>query len=579
MGSIKQFFNRLFNNGMDKAKSEADRPKVRYLNQGIICGTISYLPNLFLELVVGPLNATLLNVSFVLCSIIALVINSKGHYSYARSFILIALDVILLTACFTEGTQTGNHIIYPALILVYPTFIGNNDNKKEVLFLFAFTIVCTIIALTVCPEKGYLNNIDPKDAALMFKASYAVAFGLSAVLGYVIYILTLQREKELVKAKILAEQSATAKLQFISNMSHELRTPLNGIIGTTNLLQLASHSSEQQEQFELLKYSSSHMLQLVNDVLDFSKIDADKLALNNKPFELQNFVKNIYNSFAPQFEQKNLYFKLSVKDESLKYFVNGDDLRLSQILNNLLSNALKFTQHGGVTFTIVPTELPNKQIQILFEVADTGIGIKKESLNNVFESFIQGDLNTTRKYGGTGLGLTISKQLASLFNTNINAESEIGNGSRFWFAPIFDIAAEKPTTKTIVTQEFKSLAGMRILLAEDNNINMLIARKFLLKWGVALTEAKNGKQAIDICEEQEFDLLLFDLEMPEADGYTALTTIRQKNPEIPAIAFTAAIFDNLAAIISQKGFNDYVLKPFIPEELNAKLYAQKKILA
>jgi CheY-like chemotaxis protein len=358
-------------------------------------------------------------------------------------------------------------------------------------------------------------------------------------------------------------------------MSHELRTPLNGIIGTTNLLQLANHTSEQQEQFELLKYSSNHMLHLINDVLDFSKIEADKLALDIKPFSLQNFVKNIYNSFAPQFEQKNLYFKLALKDDALNYFVNSDDLRLGQILNNLLSNALKFTHQGGITFVVTPMPLPNNKMQILFEVIDTGIGIKKESISNVFESFIQGDLNTTRKYGGTGLGLTISRKLASLFGTDINVESEQGKGSRFWFAPVFDIAANQPVAKKIVTQDFKSLKGMRILLAEDNNINMLIARKFLLKWEVILFEAKNGREAIALCEQNEFDMLLLDLEMPEVDGYTALATIRKKYPQIPAIAFTAAIFDNLAATIAQKGFTDYILKPFVPAELNAKLYAQK----
>jgi signal transduction histidine kinase/CheY-like chemotaxis protein len=579
MEKIKSFLNKVFSLGTKYAKTEKDAQKIVYLNKGIIIGTFLYLPNLFVELAVAPLHATLLNLCYVFCAAIAVFINSFGRFSASRNFIMISLDLILLTACFTEGTQTGNHLIYSALILIYPSFVTLDENKREIVYLFVFSAMCATIAVLVAPEKGMLAPIDTESAAIMFKASFAVTFGLSAILAVIIFIVNRDKGRELTEAKEIAEQSAVAKLQFISNMSHELRTPLNGIIGTTNLLQMGNHTSQQQEQFELLKYSSSHMLHLINEVLDFSKIDANKLQLNPKPFRLDIFVKNIYSSFAPQFESKGLYFKLFINDESLKLHINGDDVRLGQILNNLLSNALKFTSKGGVELSVTTQQQAANKVMVSFDIADTGIGIRKEKLDSVFESFTQADLNTTRKYGGTGLGLTISKKLAQLFKTDIFVTSKEGVGSKFWFTPIFELVEtiNEPTIERPAA--IQSLHGLKVLLAEDNNINMLIARKFLLKWGVTVSEAKNGKEAIEISKTQQFDLLLLDLEMPEADGYTALAEIRKQHKDIYAIAFTAALFDNFENTIKQKGFNDYILKPFVPEDLNAKLFAVKQSLA
>ncbi len=577
MYTIKNIFNKLSESGVSKAKYEEDKSKIKYLNQGMIIGVLMFFPNLIFEAVIGFLPATILNMVFVVLSIICFFINRTGNYNLARNFTFIGLNLILLTANFTEGTQTGNYLIFSSLILLFPIFIKFNDSKKEIAFLFCFTVFCLVISLIVCPVKGYISGLNEKDAALMFKGSFMVAFGLTTILAYLIFIITHAREAELIKAKEIAEESATAKLQFLSNMSHELRTPLNGIIGTTNLLQLDEHNAQQKEQYELLHYSSQHMLHLVNDVLDFSKIESGKIELENRDFNLQTFIKNIYNSFAPQFEKKNLYFKLLHNDDNLNYVISSDDIRLGQILNNLLSNALKFTHHGGVTLGITTTLLSPNTVQVKFDVTDSGIGIKKESLHKVFESFVQGDLNTTRKYGGTGLGLSISKKLAEVFGTSIIIKSEPGKGSHFSFLPVFNISTNKINTEKQTETPFKNLKGMNILIAEDNKINMLIARKFLKKWDVNLTEAINGREAIELCKTNTFDLVLLDLEMPEVDGYTALTEIRKQYPLMPAVAFTAAIFEDIEIKLLQKGFSDYILKPFAPHDLNAKLYKQKKL--
>jgi signal transduction histidine kinase/ActR/RegA family two-component response regulator len=578
MTKISFFFNSLYESGVSKATSEEDKLKVKYLNQGMVWGTIMFIPNLIFEAVIGFLPATILNLTFIASAIVCFFINRQGRCNLARNFTFIGLDLILLTASITEGTRTGNYLIYSALILLFPILIKLKDKGREVGLIFFFTILCLVVSVSACPSVGYFKGLSEQDAALMFKGSFLVSFGLTTVLAYIIFLITQKREVELINARVLAEKSAKVKLQFLSNMSHELRTPLNGIIGSTNLLKLEEHTSQQKEHLALLDYSSQHMLHLVNDVLDFSKIESGKIQLENRHFSLQTFVENLYNSFAPQFEQKNLYFKLIHKDTNLNYNIDSDDIRLGQILNNLLSNALKFTHVGGVSFGISTTLLANEKIQIKFDVIDTGIGIKKQSLDSIFESFVQGDLDTTRKYGGTGLGLTISRKLAEVFDTILYVKSEPDKGSHFFFSPIFSVTEKllKPGEENEAAM--KSLKGMNILIAEDNKINLLIARKFLLKWEVNLSEANNGKEAIELCRHTKFDLLLLDLEMPEADGYTALAEIRKLYPTIPALAFTAAVFENIQTLLLQKGFNDYILKPFSPKELNEKLFRQKELI-
>jgi signal transduction histidine kinase len=572
------FIKLLFESGVSKAQSEEDKQKIIYLNQGIIIGTIMFMPNLVFEAIIGFLPATILNLVFVVSAIMCYIINGQGKYNIARNITFIGLDLILLAACFTEGTQTGNYLIYSALILLFPILVKLKDKNNHVGFLFGFTVLSLIISISVCPKVGYLPGLNEADAALMFKGNFVVSFGLTTILAYIIYLITQNREIELIKAKEIVEESAKVKLQFLSNMSHELRTPLNGIIGTTNLLKLDEHLPQQTEQFELLSYSSKHMLHLVNDLLDFSKIESGKIELANRHFNFQKFVENIYNSFAAQFEQKNLFFKLLHNDVNLDFFITSDDIRLSQILNNLLSNALKFTHTGGVTLGISIKGLPNKKMQIKFDIIDTGIGIKNERLQYIFESFVQADLNTTRKYGGTGLGLSISKKLVEVFDSLLFVESEPNKGSHFYFTAVFNTVERDIASLNKIETPIRSLKGMNILLAEDNNINMLIAKKFLLKWDATISTATNGREAIELSKNTAFDLLLLDLEMPEVDGYTALTEIRKQYPNILAIAFTAAVFENIETVLLAKGFNDYILKPFVPNELNAKLYMQKELI-
>lgn len=378
-------------------------------------------------------------------------------------------------------------------------------------------------------------------------------------------------EFELMKAKEKAESGAKAKTRFLSNMSHELRTPLNGIIGASNLLLQEDHLANQKPHLDILKFSSEHMMMLINDILDYNKIEAGKLELAEAPVNMKQFVQNVASQFAGQVKAKGLEFKTDI-DERLDMEFVSDETRLNQVLSNLLSNAIKFTHSGTITLAVRKLFSSSTQATLQFIVMDTGIGIPKNKHKEIFDSFTQADVNTTRKYGGTGLGLAITKRIVNKFNSDLLIESEEGKGSAFHFTVEFKINVDR---KRYINEDniklLESLEGIRVLVAEDNPVNLSIARRFLSKWGIQVEAATNGREAVEIFRKGIFDLALLDLEMPEMDGATALKEIRKLNTTIPIVAFTAAVYDNMQADLLQKGFTDFIHKPFRPEDLHSKI--------
>ncbi len=377
--------------------------------------------------------------------------------------------------------------------------------------------------------------------------------------------------QELQVAKQKAEESVEVKSRFLSQMSHELRTPLNGIIGTTNLLLQEEALPQQKEHLDILRFSSEHMLQLVNEVLDLSKLDAQKIKLETIAVDFRQFVRHLVSSFKNQCQAKGLNFELFI-DETIKNDIVTDPTRLNQVLTNLLSNAIKFTHNGTVKMEIKSKAVHSETQLIEFNVIDSGIGITPEQQRIIFEPFMQADIKTTRKYGGTGLGLNISKEIIKLMGGDLKVVSNSGNGSRFYFTINVPVRHNYAANAVITEKTDKKMLGnIKVLIAEDNMINMKVATKFLDKWGVQYVKAFNGKQAVELFENDRFDLILMDLEMPEMDGYDALREIRLKNATVPAIAFTAAVFQDMRSKLKQHGFSDYVQKPFAPEDLYKKI--------
>jgi len=388
-------------------------------------------------------------------------------------------------------------------------------------------------------------------------------------------ISELNKAKEdLIEYKEKMEKASKAKARFLSNMSHELRTPLNGIIGTSNLILSENNLQESiKKHISVLHYSSEHMLGIINDILDFSKIDAGKLELNRHVFNMKESLDKLTKSFANEYDNKNIELLFSHDPRIASINVLSDEVKLRQVLANLLSNALKFTISGQVILNVSIDDLTEKSIIVSFEVKDTGIGISKEKHEEIFLDFVQVNDNDLRRFDGTGLGLTISEKLVDTFGGKLQVESELEKGSRFYFTIKFEMAPviNKPRVEIKNNGAIPDIRGIRVLIVEDNEINAGILRSFLLKWEVRIKEARNGIQAMELLKYHKFDLILMDLEMPEMNGYMAVKKIRETDTEIPVIAFTAALLENMDSLITESGFNDYVLKPFRPADLKKKI--------
>ncbi|HEY8397399.1 MAG TPA: ATP-binding protein [Flavihumibacter sp.] len=378
-------------------------------------------------------------------------------------------------------------------------------------------------------------------------------------------------EVETLKAKERAERAARVKSRFLSNMSHELRTPLNAIIGTTNLLHQEYHLNSQRQMLDVLKHSSEHMLTLVNDILDYSKLEADKMDLKKEPFNLPSFLERVISVFENPARQKCLELKADVAS-IYGIDIISDELRLQQVLNNLLSNAIKFTDEGEVKLGVKVLMRRSNNVTLRFSVSDTGIGIPKDKQPRIFDKFYQADLETTRKYGGSGLGLAISHYIVQKMGGDLIVESEPGKGSTFSFTVTLPLQTERQSyIEEVPVYRNDDLTGVNVLVAEDNPINMMVVKRFLAKWNANIIEAVNGVEAVSLYAEHRPDILLVDLEMPELDGAGVVAHIRKTEKEIPIIAFTAAVYDHMQADLIDKGFNDFIPKPFRPEDLKQKL--------
>lgn len=378
-------------------------------------------------------------------------------------------------------------------------------------------------------------------------------------------------EQELIKTREEALQLSKAKETFLSVMSHEIRTPLNAVIGMSHILMDDNPTASQIENLKILGFSAQNLLKLINDILDITKIETGNMVLESVNVNLKELVAQTLNSLRFKTAENSVILKSEI-DYRIPTHVKGDTTRLYQIIINLLGNSVKFTEKGYVKLKVDLVEEKKKTISVRFEISDTGIGIPKDKIDYIFESYTQASSDTTRKYGGTGLGLTITKSLLKLYNSDIKVESEVGRGSTFSF--IIEFKRSEDPLLEIKNQTPVDQLSASVLVVDDNEINRLLAKKVITKWGIDVDFAENGQIALDKAKEIKYDLILMDLHMPVMDGMEATRAIRDlggHNRRLPIIALTASLFAHELETISDCGMDGYVMKPFIPMELYNKL--------
>jgi signal transduction histidine kinase/CheY-like chemotaxis protein len=409
-------------------------------------------------------------------------------------------------------------------------------------------------------------NITPPLQLLNFLCFIVFFFLQSLILSHRVYFLLKQ-------ARLEAEKGFNAKSEFLSTMSHEIRTPLNAVIGMSHLLLKNEPRADQVEQLDVMLFSANNLLSIVNDILDYQKIESGRITFERVEMDLRAILKYILVGMRNVADDKGIQLQLHI-DASFHYMVLGDPTRMTQVLTNLLHNAIKFTPSGSVTMALDLVSENESSIVLNIKVSDTGIGISEEKQKMIFERFTQADSSTSRKFGGTGLGLAISKRILELQGTVLKLKSTLGEGSSFFFEQTFEkvlTITEQTKAPRSLDDMNKPLSGMEILLVEDNLMNVMVAQKYLERWGATVEVAYDGLEGVNKLDLNKHNLVLLDLHMPIMDGYAAATKMREQGATIPIIALTANLPDEVREQTQLAGIDDIVVKPFLPDELYSKV--------
>ncbi|HRP57617.1 ATP-binding protein [Agriterribacter sp.] len=471
--------------------------------------------------------------------------------------------------------------VYSIIILTTTVHFFSSVMPVYLVILFFYLAYAFYVFIT-----AYIHKRNDSDFALL---SACIAFILFLFLnlhyfklapvmklmvcsGYILFlflqavILSSRFAYTLSYAALQAQLGVKAKSEFLSTMSHEIRTPLNAIIGLVHILLKGKPSSSQKETLEVVLFSANNLLVLVNDILNYSKLEENKMKLEKIDMDLQEIGKNIIRGAQSFADSKKIKLEYEF-DDRIPGQVVGDPTRITQVITNLVHNAIKFTDEGWVKLSFYVEKIDEHQVMVTIAIKDSGIGILPGEQKIIFKRFTQADSSTSRKYGGTGLGLAISKRILSLYNVDLKFDSEPGSGSTFWFTLPFPVTTTKKDVTLSSAGSDKPLRNCFILIADDNALNVMIVRTILEDFGAAVDVAGNGKEALEKFDAAIHHIVLMDLNMPEMDGFEATRQLRNKGVTVPVIALTATLPAEIADNINAAGFTDIIVKPFDPDGL------------
>lgn len=493
------------------------------------------------------INGPTLNVISAICFTFALAALALPPYYFTQ---LINPFLVMMVFCL---------IYIPSVYLI----AYRRKRPGSVYALSSSIALMVVFAISLFHYWGFL----PQLQLLTFIGYVSFFFLQSLVLSHRVSFVLKNAQQQ-------AEQGLKAKTEFLSTMSHEIRTPLNSVIGMSHLLLKNNPRPDQREHLDVIIFSANNLLGIVNDILDYNKIEAGKITFEYIEMDLQAIARNVVNSLQTSADDKGISLKL-ISDAQLKNKLMGDPIRVSQVITNLVHNAIKFTPSGYVEVSLTVKAQTETSITIKVAVKDTGIGISADKQDLIFERFTQADSSTSRGFGGTGLGLAISKRILELQNSSLEVISAEGKGSIFYFVQTFDKAvavSQDAAYKNKLPRQGKPFAGTEILLVEDNPLNVMVAQTFLKKWGAGIDVAVNGEEALQKLDVNKHKLVLMDLHMPVMDGYQAAKAMRSRGVTLPIIALTANLPDEVKQDIEEAGIDDIVVKPFLPDELYGKVW-------